>query len=148
MPNFPTTGRIAALGGVVVASAAALAVSMAAPAMAANSKQTTCTDQVRVRSQPSTTAPVIGSCKAGEKVTVDETRGSFTHAANKQGWISSQYIASSQGSSSHSRSSSSASGDDNNSATSDNGDDASQNGDDPKSDDGGHDSGGGGFLGL
>jgi uncharacterized protein YraI len=133
---------------VVVASAAALAVTMAAPALAANSKQTSCTDQVRVRSQPSSTAPVIGSCKAGEKVTVDETRGGFSHAVNKQGWISTHYIQASQNGSSSHPSSSNATGDDNDSAgTSDNGDDASQNGDDAKSDDGGHDSGGG-FLGL
>jgi uncharacterized protein YraI len=101
MPKLPVNGRIAVLGGAVATTATALAVVMAVPALAANSKLTSCTDQVRVRSQPSATAPVIGSCKAGEKITVDETRNGFSHAVNKEGWVSSQYISSGHGRSSH-----------------------------------------------
>lgn len=108
MPKLPVSGRIAAMGGMVVASAAALALAMAGPAAAAGSKLTSCTDQVRVRSQPNTSSPVVGTCKAGEKVTVDENRNGFAHAVNKQGWVSSRYIASGGHPSSHGTGSSAA----------------------------------------
>jgi uncharacterized protein YraI len=142
MPKLPVNGRIAVLGGVVVTTATALGVAMAAPALAADSKLTSCTDQVRVRSQPSSSAPVIGSCKAGEKITVDETRNGFSHAVNKEGWVSSQYISSGHGRSSHPASSSA----DDDSAT---GDDTAGDSTDEDKDHGDkadHDSGG--LLGL
>jgi uncharacterized protein YraI len=142
MPKLPVNGRIAVLGGVVVTTATALGVAIAAPALAADSKLTSCTDQVRVRSQPSSSAPVIGSCKAGEKITVDETRNGFSHAVNKEGWVSSQYISSGHGRSSHPASSSA----DDDSAT---GDDTAGDSTDEDKDHGDkadHDSGG--LLGL
>lgn len=99
MSKLQLTGRFAALVGVGAAAAAAALVAVAAPAFAADSHktagshQTTCTDQVRVRSEPKATAPVIGSCKSGEKITVSDTKDGFSHADSKKGWISSQYIA-------------------------------------------------------
>ncbi|MDT7607336.1 MAG: hypothetical protein QOG96_1839 [Pseudonocardiales bacterium] len=133
MPKVRVSGRIAALVGLVVAAATALVLAMAGPALAAGSQLTSCTDQVRVRSQPSTSAPVIGSCKAGEKVTVDETRNGFAHLVNKQGWASADYVAlnkRSGSSSNHPASSRNDNGDDNGDAgTSDNGDNNSDNGD-------------------
>jgi uncharacterized protein YraI len=141
MPKVRVSGRIAVLVGLVVAAATALVLAMAGPALAAGSQLTSCTDQVRVRSQPSTSAPVIGSCKAGEKVTVDETRNGFAHLVNKQGWASADYVALNKrnGSSNHPASSrNNDNGDDNGDAgTSDNGDDNS----DDSSDDGNSDSG-------
>jgi hypothetical protein len=92
MLKLQLTGRRAAVAGVTAAATVILAAA-AAPALAAEARQTSCTDQVRVRSQPSASAPVVGSCKAGEKVTVDESRGGFTHLVNKKGWVSSQYLA-------------------------------------------------------
>src|SRR5882757_4528339 len=121
MPKVRVSGRIAALVGLVVAAATALVLAMAGPALAAGSQLTSCTDQVRVRSQPSTSAPVIGSCKAGEKVTVDETRNGFAHLVNKQGWASADYVKLGNNSSSSSR------GDNN-------GDNNDSNGDSNKSD--------------
>jgi uncharacterized membrane protein YgcG len=134
MPKVRVSGRIAALVGLVVAAATALVLAMAGPALAAGSQLTSCTDQVRVRSQPSTSAPVIGSCKAGEKVTVDETRNGFAHLVNKQGWASADYVALNKRSGSSSNHPASSrnndNGDDNGDAgTSDNGDDNSDNSD-------------------
>ncbi|MDT7749143.1 MAG: hypothetical protein QOD96_2805 [Pseudonocardiales bacterium] len=133
MPKVRVSGRIAVLVGLVVAAATALVLAMAGPALAAGSQLTSCTDQVRVRSQPSTSAPVIGSCKAGEKVTVDETRNGFAHLVNKQGWASADYVAlnkRSGSSSNHPASSRNDNGGDNGDAgTSDNGDNNSDNGD-------------------
>jgi hypothetical protein len=159
MPKVRVSGRIAVLVGLVVATATALVLAMAGPALAAGSQLTSCTDQVRVRSQPSASAPVIGSCKAGEKVTVDETRNGFAHLVNKQGWASADYVAlnkRSGSSSNHPASSRNDNGDDNGDAgTSDNGDDNSDNGDDNSDDSGssdgssdsGSDSGSGSPLG-
>ncbi|HEY1966738.1 MAG TPA: SH3 domain-containing protein [Pseudonocardia sp.] len=65
---------------------------MAVPAVAADSHRTSCTDQVRVRSKPAATAPIVGSCSAGEKVTAAESRDGFTRLSDKKGWVSSQYI--------------------------------------------------------
>ncbi|MDT7657206.1 MAG: hypothetical protein QOF38_1921, partial [Pseudonocardiales bacterium] len=133
MPKVRVSGRIAVLVGLVVATATALVLAMAGPALAAGSQLTSCTDQVRVRSQPSASAPVIGSCKAGEKVTVDETRNGFAHLVNKQGWASADYVAlnkRSGSSSNHPASSRNDNGGDNGDAgTSDNGDNNSDNGD-------------------
>lgn len=131
MPKVRVSGRIAALVGLVVATATALVLAMAGPAVAAGSQLTSCTDQVRVRSQPSTSAPVIGSCKAGEKVTVDETRNGFAHLVNKQGWASTDYVAVKGRNGSHKASRSdngdnNANGDDNGN---DNGNDNSDNSD-------------------
>jgi uncharacterized protein YraI len=118
MSKFRFSPRIAALAGLAVVTASTLVVTMVGPAVAASPRLTSCTDQVRVRSQPSTSAPVIGSCKAGEQVTVDETRNGFAHLVNKKGWASSDYVKLGNNSSSSSRG--------------DNGDD--NNGDDNKSD--------------
>jgi hypothetical protein len=147
MPKVRVSGRIAALVGLVVATATALVLAMAGPAVAAGSQLTSCTDQVRVRSQPSTSAPVIGSCKAGEKVTVDETRNGFAHLVNKQGWASTDYVAVKGR---NGETSSSRGDDDDNARGDDNGDDNGDNGDDnDDSDDGDRDSGGSsGPLGL
>lgn len=93
MPKPQLTGRLAAMVGLSAAAATATLVAVAAPAFAADARQTTCAEQVRVRSQPKADAPVIGSCKAGEKVTVDESKDGFTHLVNKQGWASSEYVA-------------------------------------------------------
>ena len=99
MSKLQLTGRFAALVGVSAAAATAALVAVAAPAFAADSHktagshQTTCTDQVRVRSEPKATAPVIGSCKSGEKITVSDSKDGFSHADSKKGWISSQYVA-------------------------------------------------------
>jgi len=111
---------------------------MVGPAVAASPRLTSCTEQVRVRSQPSASAPVIGSCKAGEQVTVDETRNGFAHLVNKKGWASSDYVKLGNNSSSRGENSDdkNSNGDDNN--NSDNGDDNSSDG---GSDDNGDDSG-------
>lgn len=92
MPKPQLTGRLAAMVGLSAALATATLVAVAAPAFAADARQTTCSEQVRVRSQPKADAPVIGSCSAGEKVTVDESKDGFTHLVNKQGWASSEYV--------------------------------------------------------
>ena len=134
MSKFRFSPRIAALAGLAVVTASTLVVTMVGPAVAASPRLTSCTDQVRVRSQPSTSAPVIGSCKAGEQVTVDETRNGFAHLVNKKGWASSDYVKLGNNSSSSSR------GDNN-------GDNGDSNGDSNKSDnadnssDGGSDNG-------
>jgi uncharacterized membrane protein YgcG len=134
MSKFRFSPRIAALAGLAVVTASTLVVTMVGPAVAASPRLTSCTDQVRVRSQPSTSAPVIGSCKAGEQVTVDETRNGFAHLVNKKGWASSDYVKLGNNSSSSSR------GDNN-------GDNNDSNGDSNKSDnadnssDGGSDNG-------
>jgi uncharacterized protein YgiM (DUF1202 family) len=137
MPKLRVSGRIAALVGLVVATATALVLAMAGPAIAAGSQLTSCTDQVRVRSQPSTSAPVIGTCKAGEKVTVDETRNGFAHLVNKQGWASTDYVAvkGRNGSNSPAASRNHDNGDDNDARGDDNGDDNGDNGDDNNDDD-------------
>ena len=162
MPKVRFSVRIAALAGLVVAAATALVLAMAGPALAAGSQLTSCTDQVRVRSQPSTSAPVIGSCKAGEKVTVDETRNGFAHLVNKSGWASSDYVAlngrggrsahpaTSRGTNNGTSRGTNNANDTNDSATSDNGDDNGDNGDDTSGNDEGspdRSSSSGGFLG-
>ncbi len=92
MPNLRLSGRKAAVVGLCAAAATTALVAVAGPATAAPSELTTCTDTVRVRSQPSANAPVIGSCRAGESVTVDETRNGFAHLVNKQGWASVDFV--------------------------------------------------------
>jgi|SRR5882757_6603102 len=138
MSKFRFSPRIAALAGLAVVTASTLVVTMVGPAVAASPRLTSCTEQVRVRSQPSASAPVIGSCKAGEQVTVDETRNGFAHLVNKKGWASSDYVKLGNNSSSRGENSDdkNSNGDDNN--NSDNGDDNSSDG---GSDDNGDDSG-------
>lgn len=92
MPKLRLTGRKAVLAGVSAAAATAAVVAMAAPAAAAPSQLTSCSETVRVRSQPAETSPVIGSCKAGERVTVDGTRNGYAHLVNKRGWASLDYV--------------------------------------------------------
>lgn len=92
MPKLRLSGRKAALAGVSVAAATAAVVAVAAPASAATNRLTTCNENVRVRSQPSQSAPVIGSCKSGEQVTVDRTQNGFAHLVNKQGWASLDFL--------------------------------------------------------
>jgi uncharacterized protein YraI len=138
MSKFRFSPRIAALAGLAVATASTLVVTMVGPAVAASPRLTSCTDQVRVRSQPSTSAPVIGSCKAGEQVTVDETRNGFAHLVNKKGWASSDYVKLGNNSSSSSRGDN---GDDNN-GDDNKSDNKSDNADDNSSDGGSDDSGG------
>src|SRR5882757_6089969 len=123
MSKFRFSPRIAALAGLAVVTASTLVVTMVGPAVAASPRLTSCTEQVRVRSQPSASAPVIGSCKAGEQVTVDETRNGFAHLVNKKGWASSDYVKLGNNSSSRGE----------------NSDDKNSNGDDSGSD-GGYDS--------
>jgi hypothetical protein len=137
MSKFRFSPRIAALAGLAVVTASTLVVTMVGPAVAASPRLTSCTDQVRVRSQPSTSAPVIGSCKAGEQVTVDETRNGFAHLVNKKGWASSDYVKLGNNSSSSSRGDN---GDDNNDSNGDS--NKSDNADDNSSDGGSDDSGG------
>jgi len=131
MSKFRFSPRIAALAGFAVVTASTLVVTMVGPAVAASPRLTSCTEQVRVRSQPSTSAPVIGSCKAGEQVTVDETRNGFAHLVNKKGWASSDYVKLGNNSSSSSRGDN---GDDNNSNGDDNKSDKTDNADDNSSD--------------
>jgi uncharacterized protein YraI len=92
MPKLRLSGRKAALAGVSIAAATAAVVAVAAPASAAPNRLTTCNDTVRVRSQPSESAPVIGSCRSGEQVTVDRTQNGFAHLVNKQGWASLDFL--------------------------------------------------------
>src|SRR5436305_14931932 len=92
MPKLRLSGRKAALAGVSLAAATAAVVAVAAPASAAPNRLTTCNDTVRVRSQPSESAPVIGSCRSGEQVTVDRTQNGFAHLVNKQGWASMDFL--------------------------------------------------------
>src|SRR5882757_7571362 len=132
MSKFRFSPRIAALAGLAVATATTLVVTMVGPAVAASPRLTSCTEQVRVRSQPSTSAPVIGSCKAGEQVTVDETRNGFAHLVNKKGWASSDYVKLGNNSSSRGENSD------------DNGDDSGSDGGDDSSDSSGSS---GGMLG-
>jgi len=139
MSKFRFSPRIAALAGFAVVTASTLVVTMVGPAVAASPRLTSCTEQVRVRSQPSTSAPVIGSCKAGEQVTVDETRNGFAHLVNKKGWASSDYVKLGNNSSSSSRGDN---GDDNNSNGDDNKSDKTDNADDNSSDGGSDDNSG------
>jgi uncharacterized protein YraI len=92
MPKLRLSGRKAALAGVSIAAATAAVVAVAAPASASPNRLTTCNDTVRVRSQPSESAPVIGSCRSGEQVTVDRTQNGFAHLVNKQGWASMDFL--------------------------------------------------------
>ena len=154
MSKIGKNGRWAAFAGLAAATATTLVVTMAGSAMAddnsdsgSKEKATTCTEQVRVRTQPSATAPIIGSCKAGEKVTVDKTENGFAYLVNKSGWASTDYLGldgdksddgNSDGNSDDN--SDSDNGDDNN--NDDNGGDDNNNGDDNR--DGNRDGG----LGL
>lgn len=127
MPKLRVTGRLAALTGMGAVAATTALVVTAWPAMAAGTQTVSCTDQVRVRSQASLSAPVIGSCAKGEKITVDKTQNNFAHAVNKQGWVSVDYVDGKKrpiGSSDDSSSDSNKSGDD------DHGDKKSHDGDD------------------
>lgn len=92
MPKLRLSGRKAAMAGVSIAAATAAVVAVATPASAAPNRLTTCNDTVRVRSQPSESAPVIGSCRSGEQVTVDRTQNGFAHLVNKQGWASLDFL--------------------------------------------------------
>ncbi len=93
MPKLRLSGRKAAVVGLCAAAATTALVAVAGPASAAPTQQlTSCTDTVQVRSQPSASAPVIGSCRSGERVTVDETRNGFAHLVNKQGWASVDFV--------------------------------------------------------
>ncbi len=92
MPKLRLSGRKAALAGVSIAAATAAVVAVAAPASASPNRLTTCNDTVRVRSQPSENAPVTGSCRSGEQVTVDRTQNGYAHLVNKQGWASMDYL--------------------------------------------------------
>jgi hypothetical protein len=93
MPKVQLTGRLTALAGVGAAFCAAALVTFAGPAMAAdNNKTTSCTDKVNVRSEPSSSGKVIGSCGAGEKVTTDRSESGYSHLASKNGWVSNQYL--------------------------------------------------------
>lgn len=93
MPKLRVTGRLAALSGMGAVAATAALVVTAWPAMAAGTQEVSCTDQVRVRSEPSLSGPVIGSCTKGEKITVDKTQNNFAHAVNKQGWVSVDFVS-------------------------------------------------------
>lgn len=92
MPKLRLTGRKAVLLGVTAAAASAAVITVAAPANAAPSQLTSCSETVRVRSAPNEDAPVIGSCQAGERVTVDGTRNGFAHLVNKRGWASLDFV--------------------------------------------------------
>jgi uncharacterized membrane protein YgcG len=138
MSKFRFSPRIAALAGLAVVTASTLVVTMVGPAVAASPRLTSCTDQVRVRSQPSTSAPVIGSCKAGEQVTVDETRNGFAHLVNKKGWASSDYVKLGNNSSSSSRGDNNG---DNNDSNGDNNGDSNKSDNADNSSDGGSDNG-------
>jgi uncharacterized low-complexity protein len=92
MPKLHMTGRLAALVGIGAALSTATVVAVAPLASAADNQQTSCTEQVRVRSQPNATAPIVGSCGAGERVTAGESRDGFTRLNSKNGWVSSDYI--------------------------------------------------------
>lgn len=92
MPKLHMTGRLAALVGIGAALSTVTVVAIAPLASAADNQQTSCTEQVRVRSQPNASAPIIGSCGAGERVTAGETRDGFTKLNSKNGWVSSDYI--------------------------------------------------------
>src|SRR5882757_2840286 len=147
MSKFRFSPRIAALAGLAVATATTLVVTMVGPAVAASPRLTSCTEQVRVRSQPSASAPVIGSCKAGEQVTVDETRNGFAHLVNKKGWASSDYVKLGNNSSSSSRGDNNgdnndSNGDSNKSDNSDNSDNSSDGGGDSSDSASSGDSGG------
>lgn len=136
MPKLRVTGRLAALTGVGAVAATTALVVTAWPAMAAGTQEVSCTDQVRVRSEASLSAPVIGSCSKGEKITVDKTQNNFAHAVNKQGWVSIDYVSGKKrdiGSSDDSSSDSAKPGDD--------------HGDKKKSHDDGDDGDSGGMLG-
>lgn len=92
MSKLRLTGRMAVLVGVTAAAASAAVITVAAPANAAPSQLTSCSETVRVRSQPNESAPVIGSCQAGERVTVDGTRNGYAHLVNKRGWASLDFV--------------------------------------------------------
>jgi len=92
MSRLRLTGRKAVLVGVTAAAASAAVITVAAPANAAPSQLTSCSETVRVRSQPNESAPVIGSCQAGERVTVDGTRNGYAHLVNKRGWASLDFV--------------------------------------------------------
>jgi uncharacterized protein YraI len=153
MSKLGKNGRWAAFAGLAVASATTLVVTMAGPAMADDhsdssdngnkEKATSCTEQVRVRSQPSATAPVIGSCKAGEKVTVDKTENGFAYLVNKSGWASTDYLGL-DGDKSDDNKSDDSDSDSSDDSDSDNGDDDNNDDNDNRDDDRGNDGG----LGL
>ncbi|HZZ50145.1 MAG TPA: SH3 domain-containing protein [Pseudonocardia sp.] len=92
MPKLHKTGRLAALVGIGAVLSTATLVAVAPLASAADTQQTSCTEQVRVRSEPNASAPVVGSCGAGERVTAGESRDGFTKLASKNGWVSSDYV--------------------------------------------------------
>lgn len=140
MPKLRVTGRLAALTGMGTVAATTALVVTAWPAMAAGSQEESCTDQVRVHSQASLSAPVTGSCAKDEKITVDKTQNNFAHAVNKNGWVSVDYVSGKKretGSSDESSSDSAKPGDDDHGGKKDDHGDKKSHDDDDDGDSGG-----------
>jgi uncharacterized protein YraI len=52
----------------------------------------TCTDTVKVRSEPSKTAPVVGTCEKGQSTRVGATKNGFVQLDEFGGWASEKYV--------------------------------------------------------
>lgn len=85
-------GRTAAVVGAVVAFAAVTLMGMLAGSAAASTPGT-CTETVKVRSEPSRESSIVAICEAGTAVTTGAVRNGFVRIENLRGWAAEQYIA-------------------------------------------------------
>ena len=87
---------VAAAGALAVASVTVTGV-IAGTATAAGTG--TCTSSVNVRSEPSTTAPIVGVCERGESTSVGGTEDGFVELPEFGGWAVADYVSTSTSSS-------------------------------------------------
>ena len=82
--------RITLAVAALAVSGASVGIAVAGTASAAGTG--TCTDSVNVRSEPSTSAPVVGSCEKGQTTRVGATRNGFVQLDEFDGWASAEYV--------------------------------------------------------
>ncbi len=82
--------RITLAVAALAVSGASVGIAVAGTASAAGTG--TCTDTVNVRSEPSKTAPVVGTCEKGQSTRVGKTKNGFVRLDEFGGWASAEYV--------------------------------------------------------
>jgi uncharacterized protein YraI len=91
MTTLQRPGRAAAVvGGMVAVGAATMMALLSGTASAATAG--TCTDNVNVRSEPSTTSEIVAVCDRGTTVQMGQTQNGFVKLENLDGWASAEYV--------------------------------------------------------
>ena len=93
----PNSRRVAAAIGALAVSGLAVTGVIAGTASAAGTG--TCTSSVNVRSEPATTAPIVGVCERGESTSVGETQDGYVELPEYGGWAVADYVSTSSSSS-------------------------------------------------